>query len=254
MDDPSSSDLALDWWNVAGASIFVIIAVVFSRLYHVRLEQPLIVSSLRCVVQLTLMGLVLDDVLHIKSPWSVLGVTVLLVLLGAYETVYHRSGKMITGMVLKEKNTVGSLGILFALKKSPFWEPTVFVPVMGMLLGNSMASLAMASRACIESVIANADILETRLAFGASRFEAVRMMSYEPIRLAMLPCLTQLSVMGMINIPGLMTGQILAGTPIRDAVIYQQCIMFMVTASCGIGALLTVWVSLGWENHADMFR
>lgn len=75
------------------------------------------------------------------------------------------------------------------------------------------------------------------------------MMSYEPIRLAMLPCLTQLSVMGMINIPGLMTGQILAGTPIRDAVIYQQCIMFMVTASCGTGALATVWVCQNFTKN-----
>lgn len=79
---------------------------------------------------------------------------------------------------------------------------------------------------------------------GASRYEAVAPFAIEAIRTAMLPQITQLSVMGMINIPGMMTGQILAGSTVQDAVIYQECLMFMVTASCVLGVCMTVSASI----------
>jgi ABC-type iron transport system FetAB permease component len=87
-------------------------------------------------------------------------------------------------------------------------------------------------------------MLETRLSFGASRYEASLPLAVEAIRIALLPVITQLSVMGMINIPGMMTGQIMAGTPMMEAVMYQQCIMFMVAASSTFGVVMSVAVSL----------
>lgn len=91
---------------------------------------------------------------------------------------------------------------------------------------------------------AHAPVLETRLSFGASRYEASLPLAVESIRLAMIPVFTQLSVMGMINIPGMMVGQLVAGTPIMQAVIYQQCIMFMITASSMFGVIMSVAVSI----------
>jgi ABC-type iron transport system FetAB permease component len=85
--------------------------------------------------------------------------------------------------------------------------------------------------------------LETRLAYGATRFEAARPLAIESIRLALLPVITQLSVIGLVNIPGTLAGLVLAGAPIRDAVIYQQVIMFMVVASSTFGSILAVVVS-----------
>lgn len=87
-------------------------------------------------------------------------------------------------------------------------------------------------------------MLETRLSFGATRYEAGLPLAVEAIRLALLPVITQLSVMGMVNIPGLMTGQIMAGTPIMEAVLYQQCIMFMIAASSTLGVIMSVTVSI----------
>lgn len=85
-------------------------------------------------------------------------------------------------------------------------------------------------------------MLETRLAYGASRFEASLPLAVEAIRVALIPVITQLSVMGMINIPGMMTGQIMAGAPMMQAVIYQQSIMFMVAASSTLGVIMAVTV------------
>ncbi|KAG1146105.1 hypothetical protein G6F37_006141 [Rhizopus arrhizus] len=132
------------------------------------------------------------------------------------------------------------LGTAVILQVNPFWDPSTFVPVIGMLLGNSMTSVAMATERCLDQFKVHAPMLETRLAYGASRYEASLPLAVEAIRIALLPVITQLSVMGMINIPGMMTGQIMAGTPMMQAVIYQQCIMFMIAASSVLGVIMAV--------------
>ncbi|KAG0774546.1 hypothetical protein G6F57_000532 [Rhizopus arrhizus] len=102
------------------------------------------------------------------------------------------------------------LGAAVILRVEPFWDPPTFVPVMGMLLGNSMTSVAMATERCLDQFKFHAPVLETRLAYGATRYEASLPLAVEAIRIALIPVITQLSVMGMINIPGMMTGQIMA--------------------------------------------
>ncbi|KAG2221579.1 hypothetical protein INT45_002593 [Circinella minor] len=247
VDGGSPATPILDWFNVFTASIFVFFTAWISHSIGLRLGFPLIISSIRCVLQLTLMGFVLDDVLHVNNIKPVMLITVTLVLLGSYETVYHRTRRTLKGLfpiiflvLLISNGVVCYLGVTLALNESPFWRPVTFIPVMGMLLGNSMGSIAMATGVCVDSITIHAPVIETRLSYGASRYEAVKTLAVQAIRVSMLPALTQLSVMGMINIPGMMTGQILAGMRVQEAVIYQEVIMFMVSASCGFGVLLTV--------------
>ncbi|KAI8976192.1 UPF0014 family [Pilobolus umbonatus] len=135
------------------------------------------------------------------------------------------------------------LGTAYVLNAEPFWNPPVFVPIIGMLLGTSMGSVAMATEKCLDQFSSHVCMLETRLSFGASRYEASLPLAVECIRVALLPIITQLSVMGMINIPGMMTGQIMAGTPLMEAVMYQQCIMFMVAASSTLAVIMMVGVN-----------
>ncbi|GAA5808581.1 hypothetical protein MFLAVUS_001972 [Mucor flavus] len=191
----------LTWWNVTGASTFVLIAAAVSLVLGTKLELSLIISGLRCVLQLSLMGLVLDDVLSTKHMSVVIIMSIVFVLLGSYETVFNRTKKTFKGMF----------------------------PIMFVILFNI--------HTCNCS---HAPMLETRLSFGATRYEAGLPLAVEAIRLALLPVITQLSVMGMVNIPGLMTGQIMAGTPIMEAVLYQQCIMFMIAASSTLGVIMSV--------------
>ncbi|KAI9492133.1 UPF0014 family [Zychaea mexicana] len=150
--------------------------------------------------------------------------------------------------------TIAVLGSIFALRQVPFWEPSKFIPILGMLLGKSMNSIAMTTRQCLDNINIYGPILETRLAFGATRYEAIKPFATEVIRLSMLPVIMQLSVMGMINIPGTMVGLILAGKPMTDAVIYQQCIIFMVTASSGLGVIMAVVVSVAARRKGRTHR
>ncbi|CAO3681567.1 hypothetical protein CU097_015846 [Rhizopus azygosporus] len=244
MDDASTD---LSWWNVAEASVFVFIAALISLIFGIKLEFSLILSGIRCVIQLSLMGLILDDVLRTKHMSVIIIMSTVLVLLASYETVFNRTKKSFKRMfpimfiiLLTSNLFITYVGTAVVLQAEPFWDPPTFIPVIGMLLGNSMTSVAMATERCLDDFRIHAPALETRLAYGASRFEASLPLAVEAIRVALIPVITQLSVMGMINIPGMMTGQIMAGAPMMQAVIYQQSIMFMVAASSTLGVIMAV--------------
>ncbi|KAG1177703.1 hypothetical protein G6F70_001759 [Rhizopus microsporus] len=244
MDDASTD---LSWWNVAEASVFVFIAALISLIFGIKLEFSLILSGIRCVIQLSLMGLILDDVLRTKHMSVIIIMSTVLVLLASYETVFNRTKKSFKRMfpimfiiLLTSNLFITYVGTAVVLQAEPFWDPPTFIPVIGMLLGNSMTSVAMATEQCLDDFRIHAPALETRLAYGASRFEASLPLAVEAIRVALIPVITQLSVMGMINIPGMMTGQIMAGAPMMQAVIYQQSIMFMVAASSTLGVIMAV--------------
>ncbi|KAI7906582.1 UPF0014 family [Cokeromyces recurvatus] len=239
----------LSWWNVTEASIAIIFAAFISLILGLKLEFSLLISGLRCIVQLSLTGLILNDILRTQYMSIVIGMSIFLVLLATYEIVCNRTKKTFKGMfplmfaILFFSNLIVTvIGSVFVMKADPFWEPSIFIPVIGMLLGNSMSSVAMAVERCLDQFSIHAPILETRLSYGASRYEASLPLAVETIRIALLPVFTQLSVMGMINIPGMMTGQIMAGMPIMQSVMYQQCIMFMVAASSALGVVMSVAV------------
>ncbi|CAO3646511.1 unnamed protein product [Cunninghamella blakesleeana] len=227
----------LSWRNVAIAGGFI--------LFNCKvLYQCILIAAIRCLIQLTIMGYILEDVFKANHPAIVMVMVAVLILLGAYETVYNKSKKTYQGMFLSvlistavSALIVGVVGSRFAMEQSPFWVPQTFIPTMGMLLGNLLSGMAVALSSCLSSVSSNKEQIETYLAFGASRWEAGQSIAMEAVRLAMLPTINQMSVIGLISIPGMLSGQVLSGAPVMNAVRYQQIIMFMISASTALGVL-----------------
>ncbi|KAI8387516.1 hypothetical protein BD560DRAFT_382753 [Blakeslea trispora] len=245
-DKPGAAP-TLSWVNVAIASSFILINGGISLVLGLKLEKTLIIAAIRCLIQLTLMGFILEDVFKARHPALVLFMTFVLILLGAYETVYNKSKQSYKGMFLSvlfssgiATLVVGIIGTRFAMKQKPFWIPEIFIPTMGMLLGNAMSGMAVALSSVLSSVSNRREQIETYLAFGASRWEAGQSIAIEAVRLSMLPTINQMSVIGLIAIPGMMTGQILGGAPVSNAVKYQQIIMFLISASTALGVLSAV--------------
>ncbi|KAJ1968491.1 hypothetical protein IWQ62_001213 [Dispira parvispora] len=240
---PVSSD-PLAWSNVAVASGLMVINGIISLAMGLRMEGTLFISGFRCLVQLTIMGFLLEDIFATRNPIVVFGMACFLVLMATYETVFSKCKRRHTGMFWSVITTmftsslmVASLGGIYALNASPFWYPYKFIPTVGMLLGNAMTGTALGLNVCLTTLTEHRERVETYLALGASRWEAVRPVAVEAMRSAMLPSLNNMSIMGLISIPGMMTGQILGGVPVLQAVKYQQIIMFMIVASTGLGSL-----------------
>ncbi|KAI8143854.1 UPF0014 family [Fennellomyces sp. T-0311] len=237
------------WTNVAVAASFILVNVAISTWMGLKLEGPLIISSLRCVIQLTIMGLILQDVFAARNPYYVAFLTTVLILLSTYETVYNKSERTWHGMVLLVNTAfstllIGIIGTRWAMKEKDFWEPQIFIPTIGLLLGITASSMAVSLDSCLTEVTKNQGRIETYLSYGATRFEAGRSVAIDAVRLAMLPTINRMSIVGLITIPGTMTGQILSGAPIMNAVRYQEIISFMISASSGIAVLGVVAVSI----------
>jgi len=126
----------------------------------------------------------------------------------------------------------------------PFWTPEQFIPVVGMLCGNSIAAVMVAQSFILKELDENRDKTETLLAFGASRFEACRPLAVEAIRLAMTPTINSMSVIGLISIPGMMTGAILGGADVQQAARLQMVITFMISASCALTCIAATLFTL----------
>ncbi|KAI8332291.1 hypothetical protein BC941DRAFT_402817 [Chlamydoabsidia padenii] len=176
-----------------------------------------------------------------------MAMTSVLIFLGAYETVYNKSKQCYNGMFLSVLAStafstllIGIIGTKWTMNKTPFWAPQTFIPTIGMLLGNLLSGIAVALNDCLTSVDNNKERLDTYLAFGANRWEAGRSIAVDAIRVAMLPTINQMSVIGLIAIPGQMSGSILGGASIMNAVRYQQIIMFMISAATALGVLGSV--------------
>ncbi|RKP04967.1 UPF0014 family, partial [Thamnocephalis sphaerospora] len=237
----------LEWRHVLAGSTFVFFSMATSYAFGLQIEWPLFIASARCVVQLTVMGLVLENILNTDNVFLVLAMGCVFVVLAAVEIVYHKSKYRFVGMwpavllsIFVSCLAIGIVGNIFALDTRPFWDPYKFIPTLGMLVGNTMVSIAIAINSCTVQFRDRRECVEVQLAFGATRWETAKPIVVEAIRAAMLPTINSMSVMGLITIPGMMTGQILGGESPMSAIKYQQIIMFMVGASASVGSIGSV--------------
>ena len=135
---------------------------------------------------------------------------------------------------------VTGFGLEGVLRVEPWFEPQYAVPILGMVLGNALTGISLALERFTEGLVSHRDQAETLLALGATRWEAAHAEIQAAVRTDMIPTLNSMMVMGLVSLPGMMTGQILAGASPIDAVRYQTVIMFMLAAATALGSLLTV--------------
>jgi len=119
----------------------------------------------------------------------------------------------------------------------PFWKPSQYIPIVGMLCGSTISGMVIAINFVLREIKDNRDKVEIYLAFGATRQEACRPLVEEALRLALLPTVNQMSVIGLISIPGMMTGALLGGSSVEQAAKLQMVIMFMISACTALAAI-----------------
>ncbi|KAI8601562.1 UPF0014 family [Dissophora ornata] len=247
----------LQWYHVAIASVLIIINGTLSIILGLGLEKRLFISAIRCVVQLTIMGLVLQNIFDAKSPILVILMALLLILLGAYEAVFNVSKRRHIYMVRVHCLIIGTFGTRLAMGVDPLHSPKEFIPALGMLLGNTMTAIALGLDQCLSQLSENKEKIELYLSMGATRWEACRPVAVEAMRRAMMPTINQMSIIGLISIPGMMTGQLIAGASVMNAVKSQQIIMFLISGAAAFGTLSSVLVMnqihMGWGLFLFLF-
>ncbi|KAF8268469.1 UPF0014-domain-containing protein [Lactarius quietus] len=246
---PSGTDL--QWSNVGYGFAFIGMNMVLSQVLQLQIGTELVISALRCVVQLTFVATILQRVFAAQNIWTVAAIALLLNLLGAFETVVIKAQRRCRHMflivllaMLCSTVPISVLGARFAMGVHPFWTPAQYIPVVGMLCGNAIAGVSVTLSYVLKELDENRDKTETYLAFGASRFEACRPLAIDALRLALMPIVNQMSVTGIISIPGMMSGAILGGADVQQAARLQMVIMFMISASCALACIIVLLLAL----------
>jgi putative ABC transport system permease protein len=255
--------IPLDELDLAAAAALMLIAGLASLALKLGLEKKLLVASVRTVVQLLLIGFILDEVFALDAPWAVL--VVCAVMVGAAgRAAVQRSSRSYKGAMLQGTLTLAIVGASTAILGTagivgaePWWRPQYLIPMLGMLLGNSLTGISLCLDSLLEAVGSGRARIEAELALGATRWEAARRPVSEAIRRGMIPILNTMTVVGIVSLPGMMTGQILAGADPMGAVRYQIVIMFLIATSTTMGALsvaLLAYRALFNARHQLLFR
>lgn len=214
------------------------------------LESPIVVGTLRTFVQLSILGAILQPIFTwgVEYYWLVLLYVLFLVLLGSLETS-SRSKFYFRGMFscilaafLVNIGFVSLFSFGLIIRPRPLWNPQYVIPIVGMLLGNCINGVALSMNAILISIVEQSQEIELYLSFGGSAEEASSRLLREAVRVGAMPMLNSMAVIGLISIPGMMTGQILAGSPAMEAAKYQMLILYLI-AMCAFGTILSeVWV------------
>jgi len=138
---------------------------------------------------------------------------------------------------------VGTIVVVLIISPEPWYSARIVIPIFGMILGNSMNGIALSLDRLFSEVKSKILEIEALLSFGATPWEAVRDCVKEALRAGMTPTINSLMVVGLVSLPGMMTGQILGGADPKQAVRYQIVVMLMIAAAVAIGCLLLILMS-----------
>ena len=132
------------------------------------------------------------------------------------------------------------IALLGTLQPEPWYAPRYAIPLLGMILGNTMTGIALGLDTLTTAAVRERGAIEARIALGATRFEALRLPMQEAMRRGLMPLINAMAATGVVWLPGMMTGQILAGIPPAEAVRYQLLIMFLIAGATGLGLFMAV--------------
>jgi putative ABC transport system permease protein len=233
------------WPGLAASLLLVAVAVAVSAGIGLGLSRAIAWATVRAVVQLLLVGwglaLVIDPSRTLIWSWAWVAV------MTGYAAVVARRRAPEVPRVLPlataafATSAAVTLGVLFSLGVFPLQGRTL-VPIAGLMIGNSMNATVLAGRRIVEQLRDQRHEVEARLALGHSAAHAARPYLVTAIRTALIPQIETTRAVGLVFLPGAMTGLILAGVDPIDAVLVQAVVMFIVLASV---ATTTTVIGLG---------
>ena len=243
--------LDLSWWQLGLALLLVVVVAVISLRQRLGLERDLLVGTVRTILQLYLVGLILAAVFSAARWYWVLVILVVMTAVATHAAV-ARLAKPIPGVywIAAAALTISTAATLayvigVVVRPTPWWEPQYVIPIAGMILGNSMTSAALAGDRLQADLFTRRDEIEARLALGFSGREAVQPLVRAALRAAMIPTVNGMMTVGVVQLPGMMTGQILAGASPLTAIRYQIVVVFMLAVATALGSLLFVRLAVG---------
>ncbi len=228
--------------------VFILIASAGSLVLKLGLERELVIGTIRAFAQLGIMGYVLKFIFDLDNVWLILLLFSFMVFWAAHairgrvkEQAVQIFIPTFISMVLSY-TLVSIIVTSVIVQVKPWYTPQYFIPLSGMIIGNSMNAITIALDRLFSDIRKQRDQVELALCLGATYQEATMSIFRDTIRAGMIPSINALMTVGLVSIPGMMTGQILAGSNPVIAIKYQIIVMLMLVASTAIGSMIVITV------------
>lgn len=227
------------------ASCLMFIPIAMSYREKLGLEKEIIISVLRAIIQLVFVGYILDIVFGMDNP-IVMVILILVMCVNASLNIIKR-GKNIKNVFIISfisifTGSVITLSILVFSRNISF-VPSEMIPISGMIISNAMVAIGLSYKSLTTSFEIRRTEVETKLSLGASIKESSKEILRESIKIAITPTIDSAKTLGIVSLPGMMTGLILGGSSPITAVKFQIMVTFMIISSSSIATLMSTYLA-----------
>lgn len=236
----------INYFELFAGYALMIIPVLALWYYKTGLVKDTIIATARMTVQLLLVGLYLEYIFKLNNAFINVAWVVVMSIIATY-TIIQRSGLrfklffipvLLSGVISIAVSDAYFLG--FVVKLNNIFDARYFIPITGMLLGNTIKNVIIALDAYYKRIDEEENLYRWHLANGASRKEALLPFMRDALRIAFNPMIATTAIMGLISLPGMMTGQILGGSNPNVAVKYQIMLLITIFSSAILNVVLTI--------------
>jgi len=240
--------IELSYWDLGYAFLIVALLAVMLAYYRLGVTRSLVIASVRLIVQLMLIGYVLQY-LFAEGKLLYVGLMAVVMLLAATREIMARQKRRLSGMqawkigaatLFVSSFAVALYGILIVVRPDPWYLPQYTIPLLGMIMSNTMSAISLSMDRLTSAIYDQRTLVEQRLALGQNSREAIRPFVLDCIRSGMTPVINSMATAGIVALPGMMTGQILAGASPLEAVKYQIMIWLFIAAGVGFGMVVSL--------------
>ncbi len=248
----------LSMWDLVTVYSLLLMSIGLAHLLKAGQGREIFWSGLRMFVQLLMVGYVLHLVFALKSALAVL---LILVVMGGFavQTIGARVQTKMPNFyrVVGTAILFGCGGMTFffctlVIGLDPWYDPRYLIPLAGMVIGNSMTGASLAAERLSSEFRERREEIETALSLGGTVQLAAQSAVSSAFRAALIPSVNAMAAMGLVFLPGMMTGQILSGTEPLIAVKYQIAIMCVITGSVALTTFLIL--RLGYRSYFTPFQ
>jgi putative ABC transport system permease protein len=226
--------------------ILVALSIIISRVWKIPVAKDLAFGSVRAFIQLVAVGYALEVIFDLQSAWLIILAILIMIVVGA-QAASSRVKKVDKAfLVTLSSMLIGSLvtiGLMLAFKIISF-EAKYIIPLGGMIIGNSMNASALTIDRLYSDIISNRPALESSLALGKSWRESSAKYIRNSATAGMISILNFMKTVGIVALPGAMTGMILAGAKPLDAVLLQIIVAYMLMMSVVLTSVVTVEITI----------
>lgn len=225
--------------------LLVIIAVVISRKEKLGLEKDIFIAIIRMVIQLSIVGFILQGIFQVDNLWLTMAMVLVIILNASWNAGQRGKGlknafrnSMIALLIT---NTI-TLGILI-LSGSLEFIPSQVIPITGMIVGNSMNSIGLAYSTLFQSFTDQSQAVQEKIALGATPYQASKSILTSTMKRGLQPTVDSTKTVGLVTLPGMMSGLMFAGIDPTKAILYQIMVMFMMIAATSISTYIATYLT-----------